>query len=65
MVDVMNFGLLYCLWILGTKITFRGLEKIPRNRPIIIVSNHQSTLDIPAIIVGFRKKNYRLPRSNE
>ena len=53
----MNFGLLYCLWILGTKITFKGLEKIPQNRPIIIVSNHQSTLDIPAIIVGFRENH--------
>lgn len=57
MVDIMNYGLLYSLWILGTKITFRGLEKIPQNRPIIIVANHQSTLDIPAVIVGFRKNH--------
>ncbi|HEX7585194.1 MAG TPA: lysophospholipid acyltransferase family protein [Prolixibacteraceae bacterium] len=56
-VDVMNFGLLYSLWILGTKITFRGIEKIPQNRPIIIVANHQTTLDIPAVIVGFRKNH--------
>ena len=52
-VDILNFGLLYSLWILGARITFRGLEKIPQNRPIIIVANHQSTLDIPAVIVGF------------
>lgn len=56
-VDVMNYGILYGLRILGTKITFTGLEKIPQNRPIIIVANHQSTLDIPAIIVGFRKNH--------
>jgi 1-acyl-sn-glycerol-3-phosphate acyltransferase len=56
-VDVMNFGLLYGLWILGTRITFKGLEKIPQNRPLIIVANHQSTLDIPAVIVGFRKNH--------
>jgi len=56
-VDVLNFGLLYGLWILGTKITFRGFEKIPHDRPIIIVSNHQSTIDIPAIVVGFRKNH--------
>lgn len=56
-VDVMNFGLLYCMWILGTKITFKGLDKIPNDRPIIIVSNHQTTMDIPAIIVGFRKNH--------
>jgi len=56
-VDILNFGLLYGLRILGTKITFKGLDKIPQNRPIIIVANHQSTLDIPAVIVGFRKNH--------
>ncbi|MBL7970441.1 MAG: 1-acyl-sn-glycerol-3-phosphate acyltransferase [Prolixibacteraceae bacterium] len=56
-VDVLNYGLLYSLRILGTKITFRGLSKIPKNRPLIIVANHQSTLDIPAVIVGFRKNH--------
>ena len=56
-VDVLNYGLLYSLRILGTKITFSGLEKIPQGRPLIIVSNHQTTLDIPAVIVGFRKNH--------
>ncbi len=56
-VDVLNFGLLYSLKILGTKITFSGLEKIPHNRPLIIVANHQSTLDIPAVIVAFQKNH--------
>lgn len=56
-VDIMNFGLLYSLWILGTRITYKGLEKIPKNRPLIIVANHQSTLDIPAVIVGFRRNH--------
>lgn len=56
-VDVLNFGLLYSLWILGTRITFRGFDKIPTNRPLIIVANHQSTIDIPAIVVGFRKNH--------
>jgi len=54
-VDILNFGLLYGLWILGTRIIFTGFEKIPQNRPLIIVSNHQSLLDIVAIVVGFRK----------
>jgi 1-acyl-sn-glycerol-3-phosphate acyltransferase len=56
-VDTMNFGLLYGLWILGTRITYKGFEKIPKNRPLNIVANHQSTLDIPAVIVGFRKNH--------
>ena len=54
-VDILNFGLLYSLWVLGTRITFRGFEQIPQNRPLIIVANHQSLLDIVAIVVGFRK----------
>jgi 1-acyl-sn-glycerol-3-phosphate acyltransferase len=56
-VDVLNFGLLYGLWILGTRITFSGFEKIPQNRPLIIVANHQSLLDIVAIVVGFRRNH--------
>jgi len=56
-VDVLNFALLYGLKILGAKITFSGLEKIPSGRPVIIVSNHQSTLDIPPVIVGFRRNH--------
>jgi 1-acyl-sn-glycerol-3-phosphate acyltransferase len=56
-VDVLNYGLLYGLWVLGTKITFKGLEKLPQNRPLIIVANHQSTLDIPPVVVGFRKNH--------
>jgi len=56
-VDVMNYGLLYSLWILGTRISFRGIETVPHNRPVIIVSNHQSLLDIVAVVVGFRKNH--------
>ncbi len=56
-VDVLNFALLYSLWILGTRITFRGFEKIPLNRHVIIVANHQSLLDIVAVVVGFRKNH--------
>jgi len=56
-VDVLNYGLLYSLKLLGTKITFKGLEKIPQNRPLIIVANHQSTFDIPAVIIAFRKNH--------
>ena len=56
-VDILNYGLLYSLWILGTRITYKGLEKIPQGRPLIIVANHQNTLDIPAVIIGFMKNH--------
>lgn len=54
-VDIMNLCLVNGLYLLGCRITFSGFEKIPGNRPMIIVSNHQSMYDIPAIIWGFRQ----------
>lgn len=56
-VDVLNFALLYGLKMIGAKITFKGFEKVPTDRPIIIVANHQSTFDIPPVVVGFRKNH--------
>ncbi len=54
-VDFLNLLLVKCLHILGSSIKFSGFEKIPGNRPLIIVANHQSLFDIPAIVHGFRK----------
>ena len=43
------------LWSLNIKIRAVGLEKIPRDgSPVCFVSNHQSMLDIPAVIAGLR-----------
>lgn len=54
-VDIMNFLLVYGLYILGSRIRFKGFDQLPQDRPLIIVSNHQSTFDIPPIVIGFRK----------
>ncbi|MCF6332519.1 MAG: 1-acyl-sn-glycerol-3-phosphate acyltransferase [Draconibacterium sp.] len=54
-VDVMNFFMVYGLVILGSRIRFKGFGQLPQGRPLIIVSNHQSTFDIPPIVWGFRK----------
>ncbi len=54
-VDLLNYLLVKCLHILGCRIKFSGFEKIPDQRPLIIVANHQSLFDIPAIVHGFRK----------
>jgi len=54
-VDILNLSLVNGLYLLGCNIKFSGFEKVPDNRPVIIVSNHQSMYDIPAIVYGFRK----------
>lgn len=45
----MNFLLIGCTKILGTRHQFTGKEKLPQEVPIIFVSNHQSIFDISPI----------------
>ena len=54
-VEVLNFFLVHIQYILGTKISFNDRTDIPENVPLIMVSNHQSVHDIPAIIWFLRK----------
>lgn len=54
-VDILNWFLLRCLNVLGTRFTFKIENDIPKNVPLIIVSNHQSMWDIPPIIWHLRK----------
>jgi len=54
-VDWLNFFVTGCLYILGTKISFNNPYKLPKNVPLIIVSNHQSMNDIPPYFWFLRK----------
>lgn len=55
-VDVLNFFLLRCLNLLGTRIYVNFEERdLPKNRSLIFASNHQSTYDIPPLIWHLRK----------
>lgn len=54
-VNVLNFFLVKSMLILGIPIYHRNKYKIPKNVPLIFVSNHQSTFDIPPIGWFFRK----------
>lgn len=54
-VDVLNFFLLGVTGILGTTYKFYNLENVPQGVPLIVVANHQSMFDIPAIIWFMRK----------
>ncbi|WP_276389167.1 lysophospholipid acyltransferase family protein [Eudoraea chungangensis] len=49
-VSILNLSLLRCTHILGTYYSFRNPYEIPKDRPLIIVANHQSMNDIPPII---------------
>jgi len=54
-VDFMNCTLTYLLYILGTRIKFISKHPIPKNVPLIIVSNHQSMNDICPLSCFLRK----------
>ncbi|MFB9055497.1 lysophospholipid acyltransferase family protein [Mariniflexile ostreae] len=45
-VDIMNLCLMRCLHIIGTRFSYFNPYEIPPDRPVIIVSNHQSMNDI-------------------
>ena len=54
-VDIMNCSLTKLLYILGSKITFISNHPIPKNVPLILVSNHQSMHDICPIACYMKK----------
>ncbi|MFD1062473.1 lysophospholipid acyltransferase family protein [Winogradskyella litorisediminis] len=64
-VDVLQFFLMRCLNILGTRFTFNNPHNIPTDRPLIIVANHQSTYDIPPIIWYMRKHHVKFVSKKE
>lgn len=54
-VDYMAFWLMQGLYTLGARLPKMKQPDLPTDRPIIIVSNHQSIYDVPAILWTFRK----------
>jgi 1-acyl-sn-glycerol-3-phosphate acyltransferase len=56
-VDLMNCSLTYLLYILGTRIKFINKYPIPKDAPLIIVSNHQSMHDICPIACYLKKQH--------
>ncbi|MEO0570178.1 MAG: lysophospholipid acyltransferase family protein [Bacteroidota bacterium] len=64
-VSILNWFLMRCLNILGTRFTFRNSQHIPRDRPLIIVTNHQSMYDIPPIIWYMRKHHPKFVSKKE
>ena len=54
-VTLLNWFIMRCTNVLGTRYRFKKDFPIPENVPLIIVSNHQSMYDIPPIIWYMRK----------
>ncbi len=54
-VDYLNFCLICCTRLLGTRYSVENRHLIPNNVPLIIVANHQSMYDIIAIIWYLRR----------
>lgn len=56
-VSILNLFIFKSLKIMGAKIMVEGSYHLPTDRPLIVVSNHQSTYDIPAILWLFRRNH--------
>ena len=64
-VEILNLFLIRSLALLGSRVRFEGFEKLPVNRPLIIISNHQSLFDIPPIVWGFRRQQAKFISKKE
>ncbi|TYP76194.1 lysophospholipid acyltransferase family protein [Aquimarina intermedia] len=54
-VNLMNLFLLRCLHLLVVRVSYKNGHTLPKNRSLIIVSNHQSMFDIPLLSWYLRK----------
>lgn len=54
-VDIMNALIVGTYYIMGARVNFISESKLPADRSIIFVANHQSLYDIPVLIWKLRK----------
>lgn len=64
-VDWLVWWLMAGTGILGTTYKFKQEEKLPTDRPIIFVANHQSMFDIPMLIWFFRNNHPKFVSKKE
>jgi len=64
-VDALQFFLMRCLNVLGTRFSWDNQYNIPKNVPLIIVSNHQSMYDISPIMWHMRKHHVKFVAKKE
>jgi len=56
-VNFLNFFLIKCLNVMGNRTSYTNKHQIPKGKPLLFVSNHQSMFDVPMIIWYMRKYN--------
>lgn len=61
----LHYSLRGLLSLIGGRVVVDGTENIPKNGPLIIVSNHQSLLDIPLLHLVFRNHRPRFVSKKE
>lgn len=64
-VDILNWFVVRCLHILGVRYAFKKPKDLPKNVPVIIVSNHQSMNDIPPLIWFLRRYHVKFISKKE
>ncbi|MFC7356270.1 lysophospholipid acyltransferase family protein [Jejudonia soesokkakensis] len=64
-VDFFNLYIVRSLHVLGTRYTVELPKALPINKPVIIVSNHQSMWDIPPLIWFLRKLHVKFIAKKE
>lgn len=52
---IVQWGFRVILWIIGVKVTTIGLEKVPKDQPVLYVANHRSYFDI--LLISVRNHN--------
>ena len=58
---VHSIGAFWCRIVLalsGVRVTVRGIENVPKDRPVTILSNHQGAYDIP-VLQAYMPMQYR------
>jgi len=63
-----RWGTKMAVWLAGVRLHVRGLEKMPRDRALVYMANHQGNCDPPALIsvlppvlVLVKKELFRIP----
>ena len=64
-VDCLQFFLMRCLNVLGTRFSFNNPHHIEKGIPLILVANHQSMYDIPPLIWYLRKHHVKFISKKE